>query len=334
MAYELFRNDLYVSLAGKIPDDILRTVMHTVDTAAANYDFTQKETALTVYGEVPNAVRQYVASKAVEGCVPGTLYGYKQILDMFFKAVRKPLQEVTPNDARLYLAWYRQTRSVQGSTMDRIRRVLFAFYNWCIDEDLTAKNPFKKIDEIKSQKKKLRGLHPMELEYMRSACETERERALVEFMYSTGCRVSEVVNMRVSGIDFHEGAAEVVHGKGDKDRTVFLNAKATVALQAYLASRPYDSDYLFNRSRAPGGKISTKAIRTMVEAIAARVQDKIKIKVTPHTMRRTTATMAWHNGMQVEKIRLMLGHSKIETTMRYIDFDSADVKRSHAVCVA
>jgi site-specific recombinase XerD len=334
MSYETYRNELYVSLLGKIPEDQLLTVMRAADAAAVNYDFTRKETAITVYGAIPDAVKQYIASKAVEGCVPGTLYGYKQILTMFFAAVRKPLQEVIPNDVRSYLAWYRQTRQITGSTADRIRRVLFAFFNWCIEEDLTTKNPVKKIDEIHSQKKKLRGLYPMELEYIRSACRNDRERALIEFMYSTGCRASEVINMKVSSLDISNGTAEVFHGKGDKDRTVFLNSKSIVALQAYLASRRYDSEYLFNSTRAPGGAMTTKAVRNMIISIAARVADKIRIKTTPHTIRRTTATIAWRNGMPVEQIRIMLGHSKLETTMRYIDFDCADVKRSHSMYVA
>jgi len=329
--YELFRNEVLSNLGETITKEQLARAL---DEAAQKYDFVKKETSLTVYGSIPEAVRMYIASKSVEGCVPGTLYGYKQILTMFFASVRKPLQEVTPNDVRLYLGLYKQNRNVAGSTVDRIRRVLFGFYNWCIYEDIATKNPVKRIEEIKTQKKKLRGLLPMELEHMRRACRTEREKALIEFMYSTGCRIAEVANMKISEINFVEGTAEVRHGKGNKDRTVFLNAKATVALQAYLATRKKESDILFNRTRSPGGIMTTKSLRNIIEDIASRAGSKIRIKVTPHTMRRTTATIAWRNGMPVEQIRIMLGHSKVETTMRYIDADCADVKRSHAMYVA
>ena len=331
MSYEIFRTQIVAQLPeNPTREDFLRIM----DEAAQNYDFTRKETALTVYGQIPEAVRLYVASKAVENCAKGTLAGYTQVLCAFFDKVRKPVQEVTQNDVRLYLAWYMSTRNVQGSTIDRIRRVLNGFWAWCIDEDLAVKNPVKRIEEVKTQKKKLRGLLPMELEYMRSACENDRERALLEFMYSTGCRVSEVANMTLSCVDFHEGTVEVIQGKGNKDRTTFLNAKATVAVQAYLAGRRYASEYLFNSTRAPGGRITTKAIEDLIRDIASRVADKLKIKVTPHTLRRTTATIAWHNGMPIEQIRIMLGHAKLETTMRYINFDYSDVKSNHAKFVA
>lgn len=331
MSYEIFRNEIVT----RLPEHCTREqFLQIMDEAAQGYEITRKTTDLTVYGQIPEAVKLYIASKSVENCAKGTLQGYRQVLCAFFEKVRKPVEEVTQNDVRLYLAWYMNTRGVQGSTIDRIRRVLFGFYSWCVDEDLSTKNPVKRIDQVKSTQKRLRGLLPMELEYMRTACETDRERALLEFMYSTGCRVSEVADMTLDCIDFKEGTVEVLHGKGDKQRTTFLNAKATVALQAYLRSRAHASEYLFNSSRAPGGQLTTKAIQDQVQAIAARVKEHLKIKVTPHTLRRTTATIAWHNGMPIDQIRIMLGHAKIETTMRYINFDYSDVKSNHTKFVA
>ena len=129
-----------------------------------------------------------------------------------------------------------------------------------------------------------------ELETLRNTCRDIREKLVVEFLCSTGCRVSEALNIRVSKIDWTDRSI-LVHGKGDKDRYVYFSVKCKLLLKQYLAERKgCISDYLFISDRAPYQRLTKSGMEKAIKRIAQRTT--ITKSVSPHVLRHTFATIA------------------------------------------
>ena len=275
-----------------------------------------------------SVLNSFIAAKAIEKKSDGTLSLYKLILTNFFDTVQKNYKEITTNDIRVYLYNYQQERNVKNVTLDTMRRIINSFYDWCLEEDLLTHNPVKNIKPIKSDSIIHKPLEQLDLEYMRQACKNPREKAIIDFLYSTGCRVSELCNAKLEDLDWDTKSILIEHGKGMKSRWVYLNAEAEVSLRYYLKTRKIKSSYIFAPCRkCPSEKTNARSIQNLVKQIAQRAG--LKIKVTPHTFRRTTATQALRNGMPIEQVQRLLGHSQINTTLIYAQIDDTDVRKSH-----
>ena len=328
--YEHFRNKFMCAALEKgIPKESLDITLKALDETSAEFEIKRRETALIPYGEeIPEIVKLYVVCKKIDGLADTTLETYMRVLGIFFRAVRKPAEMVTPNDIRLYLYQYQKERGCSNRSLDKYRGYLYSFFTWATDEGYIPRNPMKTITAIKYEKKPRLNLTQLELEYLRSGCRTVRDHAIVEFLYSTGCRVSELSTVKKSDIDWN---ARSVHlfGKGKKHRTSYLNAKAEVSLLTYLQSRNDDCEYLFVTERKEYRQLSTAAIEKVIRKIAERTSFKIEKSVTPHVLRHTMATRAVESGMPIEEVKQILGHEKIDTTMIYTHTCVESVRSSH-----
>ena len=324
---ENFRNDLASKLAKDLSPEQLRSVLQAVDTTMSTYDISKKETALSLVGAVPETVPLFLASKAVENLSHGSVYQYRQKLINFFAFVKKPVQDITANDVRLYLYEYKKQRGVSDSTIDGTRRVLNSFFSWLVLNDYLLKNPVAKIPKIKYQQKERVPLSSYELEVLRWNCISVREKALVDFLFSTGCRVSECTAVTLADIDWTNRSVKIRHGKGDKARTVFFNAESELSLRKYLETRSDDTEALFVSTRAPHAGLSPRAVELIIKRIRLRAQ--IKVKCTPHVLRHTFATTGIRSGIPLEQLQALMGHSKPETTLIYAKLDQTDLQHTH-----
>lgn len=196
---------------------------------------------------------------------------------------------------------------------------------------ILAKNPCRPIKPIKYQTNDRDYLTQIELETIRKACKNKRDRALIEFLYSTGCRVSEAINAKIDDVDFLNCTLEVT-GKGNKTRTVYINAKAFVYIKDYLSSRTDDSEYLFVKNIKPFDKLTKDGVEKVIRVLVKGLNLNGK-HITPHSFRHTTATTAVQNGMPITDIQKMLGHTNIETTMIYAKTSNSNVRLGHLRCV-
>lgn len=267
-------------------------------------------TNIDIYKEM----KDYLKAKTIEGKSKGTLSQYKYNITNMLKKINKPVKYIKTDDIRRYLCELKENNQIQDSTLDGKRISLNSFFEWLKINGYINENPCALIKPIHYEKKEREPLTDIEMEKIRSACKTLREKAIVELLYSTGCRVSELCTIKIEDIDLKAREVHVL-GKGKKHRTVFLNARAVVALTNYINNRGFQSDYVIASERSPHNGVTTRTIQIIIKTLGEKA--KIAGKVFPHRIRHTTATDAINHGMPIEQVQTLLGHEKVTTTQIY-----------------
>lgn len=326
--YEKLKNELTLQLnMANITDDNIRKMLQCLDIVTYNYDIKQKETQLVPYNnELPSLAKQFLVVKAIKGLSEKTLYGYKKRLEIFFFQIKKESTQIKRTDIELFLYWYKTNRNISDRSLDKVLDCLKSFFNWMYECEYIDRDPARPVESIKYTKKPQVVLDEKELEIVRRNCITLKEKALVEFFFSTGCRVSEVANLKISDINFTDKTVNIF-GKGKKYRTGFLNVRAEFALLDYLHSRTDDKEYLFVSDREPHDQMTKAGIEKIIRNISERAN--IGKRITCHVFRRTTATLLRSRGMAIEVIQQILGHEQINTTMIYTQVPIQSVKAQY-----
>lgn len=303
----------------------LKGISNAVDITMTQFDAHRRCTDIAVrMNDYPDEVKQYIISRKIEGIAKGTLRNRVFMLRAFFRVVNKPVKQITTNDIRAYLYGYQEAHKISNRSLNQLRIGLSAFWGWMYENELVDRDVTKPIPPIRYEKKQRVAMNEYELERYRAACADPRERAILNFMYSTGCRAEELTNVKMSDVSWNEKRV-LLHGKGNKDRYEVLNPRAIISLEEYLEDRHFESEYLFAGIRAPHDKLSVRAIENVIHKIEARVGNKVNKHVTPHVVRHTTATRALRAGMPIEQVRKMLGHVNISTTQIYAEVSEEDV---------
>lgn len=315
-------NDLQVIVSTLAPDVEMDKLVIRLEEVLSNYEI-QRRTQQQLENDLQEKIDIFVASRKVEGLSELTLDGYRIELGMFANYVQKAVVQINTADIRKYLA---HNSKWQISTVDRKLSVLKTFFGWLVREEMLLRDPTGKIKAPKKPKRLPKGLTIEELEIVREACETKRERALMEVAYSTGCRLSELANMKISDINIQEMSLKVI-GKGNKERIVYLSFKSLHHLRSYLKSRNDDCPYLFATERRPYRKLSNRAIERIVDKIESRAN--ISKKLTPHVFRHTKATLMMENGADLADVQHILGHEDPSTTLVYAHVSEERKKQAH-----
>ena len=188
----------------------------------------------------------------------------------------------------------------------------------------------KRIHKIKFEKVIKETFSDENMELLRDNVSKIRDLAIVDLLYSTGMRVGELVKLNKNDIDF-ENRECIVFGKGSKQRKAYFDAKAKIHLEEYLRSRKDDNEALFVSLDFPHSRMHTCGIELRLKKLGKKVGLN---KVHPHKFRRTVATKAIDKGMPIEQVQRLLGHSQIDTTMRYVMVNQNNVKISHSKYIA
>ena len=324
---EKFVNEVITKLSGRLSQDDLMTVRQQLYDVTRNYEITEKCTKLAAQTDVlPKEVKEYLVIKKIEGLSDTSLRQYMRSLTRFFDRVQKPVTEVRTDDVRLYLYELSQRSGASYIGLENQRRYISAFFKWLALNDYIPKDPTALIAPIKYEKKIREPLTDTELENLRNACKTPKEKAIIETLYSTGCRASELRGIKLSDINFDTREVHLF-GKGKKHRTAFLNAKAVLSIRSMLRERDFEADYIFVTDRKPHDQLSLRQIEKIVQRLGEEAQ--ITGRVFPHRIRHTTATDALKRGMGITEVQLLLGHEKLETTLIYAKTNITDVKKHH-----
>lgn len=325
--YEQFLNDLTMVLSNYLDGPSLDSVKSEIAFIINNYDISRKTTELSVFTDGPIELKSYLVTRKIEGMAEVSVNLYARILREFFFYTNKAVDEIKVNDVRAYLYLVQKNRGISNRTLNTRRSVVSSFFEWCCNEDYISKNPCRPIKPIKYSSEPRQPLNGVEMEMLRNACQTIRDRALVEFLYSTGCRVSELIRVDVSDIDFDQKEV-LLFGKRSKYRTSYINAKCEVALRQYIRTRVDSNDgSLFCSDRAPHKRLSRKTIEDVIRNLGIRAG--IDRPVFPHLIRHTVATDGLNRGMDITEVQKFLGHENINTTLIYSHVSNEKAKQGY-----
>ncbi len=270
-------------------------------------------------------IELFLASKRIEGCSERSLKYYKVTIETMFKTIEKRVQEVNTDDLRAYLTKYQLEKNSSRVTIDNIRRILSSYFSWLEDEDYILKSPVRRIHKVKSATTVKETYTDEALEKMRDNCDNLRDLALIDILASTGMRVGELVLLNREDINFTEREC-VVLGKGDKERVVYFDARTKIHLKNYLDTRTDTNNALFVSLKMPYERLKIGGIEVRLREMGKRLDIP---KMHPHKFRRTLATIAIDKGMPVEQLQRLLGHQRIDTTMKYAMVKQSNVKLAH-----
>lgn len=275
--------------------------------------------------QTPDMVDLFLASKRVEGCSEKTLTYYKATIEASINEIGKQIRHITTEDLRSYLTEYQRKRHSSRVTIDNIRRILSSFFSWLEDEDYILKSPVRRIHRVKTSTVIKETYTDEALETMRDNCTELRDLAMIDLLASTGMRVGEMVLLNQDDVDFNEREC-IVFGKGDKERLVYFDARTKIHLQNYLASRTDTEQALFVSLKAPYKRLQIGGVESRLREMGKRLDIP---KVHPHKFRRTLATVAIDKGMPIEQLQQLLGHQRIDTTLKYAMVKQSNVKLAH-----
>lgn len=318
--------DVVAGMAGCLNREQTEKLKLVMAQCLKNYDVVEKTTeiALPYQSENIELLKRYFAWKSTEGMSERTLKQYKFIVDKALDEMKKPISEITEDDVFMYLSMMKY-RGAKDTYLRNVRNYLSALFNWLQSKNLIKNNPMKGISPIKVDKVIKEAFTDVELEQLRRATENARDLAIVELLYASGMRVSEMEQLNRSDIDLINKVVKV-YGKGGKERRVYISNTAAYYLEMYLKTRK-DSDFaLFVSNRKPYERLEVSAIQRMLRELGKKTGIE---KVHPHRFRRTLATNLLRKGMTIEEVSQILGHEKLDTTMVYCNINQDTVKNQY-----
>ena len=314
-----FMNQTKKRLSKEITADSMAKVMTIVADVLEGYEMREIIISLETNDDLLDC---FLDALKVQGRSAKTLERYRYVIERMMKGVGVPTRRITVYHLRTYLAGMQQ-RGIADSTIEGVRQVFSAYFNWLQRESLIDRNPTANLGTIKCAKKKKKTFTAVDMEKLKEHCSTVRDKAIIAFLASTGCRISEATGLDRKAIDF-VGCKCIVHGKGNKERTAFFDGVTSMLLHQYLESRKDDNPALFVgkgcRRLEPGG------VRAMMKKLG---ESSGVDHVHPHKFRRTLATELERHGMPIQEVANVLGHEKIDTTMKYVVLNEDDVNHDY-----
>jgi integrase/recombinase XerC len=281
-------------------------------------------------------IDRFVDYMALErGASPHTCRAYRKDLELFAAFLQEqglPL-DVTKIDyltIRLYLGHLYQGRQIKRTSVVRKLASLRTFFRYLKREGIVEKNPAKIVASPKGGKDLPHALTVDEaFRFLDIPDSTNplgsRDRAILEFLYSSGLRVGELTSLSLNDLDLGAGMVRVL-GKGSKERMVPIGSKAVEALKSYLTRRgelmgkgERAPQYLFLNHR--GGRLTARSVGRMIKKYL--LQGGIVKETTPHTFRHSFATHLLDAGADLRGIQELLGHASLSTTQKYTHVSSA-----------
>lgn len=250
-----------------------------------------------------------------------TILSYKNTLESFSKIIKKEFISINKNDIKKYIE-YLNKNNISSKTISHELSALRSLYKYLIIENITHNDPLEFI-ELPRIKKSLPTT--LSIEEIDSMLEIElkdnfsyRNKAILELMYATGIRVSEIVNLKINDVNFDMELVKIM-GKGNKERLIPIGEVACFYLKEYLKNyrdsmlKNNINDYLFINNH--GNQMTRQGLFKIIKEIAR--EKNINKNLSPHTLRHSFATHLLDMGADLRSIQELLGHSNISTTQIY-----------------
>ncbi len=257
-----------------------------------------------------------------------TVKYYLNILKQFVLWIDVPLEQVTYEKIGDYID-YLHNKRMRPASINLYLAVIRVFYSYLrYEEKIKLSNPVRNSCRLRVPKPLPRHLREEEVEHLFSVIKNKRDFAMFKLMLRSGLRVEEVSNLTLGAIDLKQRRIIVYHGKGSKDRVVYISDDAHDALVAYLKIRSHfriKKVFLVEKGNFKGRPISVRGIQKRMEYYAK----KTGLKVSCHSLRHTMATQLLNAEAQVETIQDLLGHNWITTTQRYCKVSNLKIQKDY-----
>ena len=299
----------------------------------ADEDFTNHKSMLEVF-DFPEMMEDYLFELEIRNYSLNTIKTYKSIINNFYKYLQgeKELydERLILRSFKRYIGHLKREKKVSQNYIYLVTVVLKKFF------EFTGIGVLKDVQTPKRTKSLPKSLNEEEVRHLINALDDyqtfdsprphaefmrRRNKLILALLYSSGLRVSELVNLDIDSVDMNERTIRI-RGKGEKDRIVLFDDKTKNLIEDYLAKRSDENEYLFiNRC---GNHLTPRYVQMMIKDYA-RVAG-IRKKVTPHILRHSFATHLLKNGVDIRAIQQLLGHSNLSTTQIYTSVDMETLK--------
>ena len=264
----------------------------------------------------------YLDALQVEAKSEKTIRLYRDILEKMLREVGVSSSNVSAYHIRKFLS-DEKARGLADSTIRQRYSTLSSYFGWLHRDGLIRVNPMSNICPPKVAKKVMETYSDIDMEKLKSGCKCLRDKCIVYLLKSSGCRISEITGLNRDDVDL-VNRQFVVLGKGNKQRTAFMDVVTASLLKKYLESRTDDIPALFVGLRKE--RLHPDGVRYMLKQLGKAVGVE---HVHPHKFRRTEATELSKRGMPIQQVQRFLGHERIDTTMRYVNIDQEDVRSNY-----
>lgn len=244
-----------------------------------------------------------------------TIKAYTFHNQKFIDFIKKEPNSIIEEDIKTYLAYLISERNISPASIALTKAALKFYYN-----DVLTKDIVKNIKTPKIVRKIPEVLTKEEVKKLIAAAENPRDKLLIEFMYSSGVRVSECINLKKKNIDIDKKEGWVRRGKGGKDRFILISDQIVGDLRGYLSTVP--GDYIFPGKKGP---LSVRNVQKIIKKLACNAN--IKKRVYCHGLRHAFATHLLESGVDIRKIQELLAHSNIQTTQIYTKVSTEELKK-------
>ena len=262
--------------------------------------FDKLETELKIRGFSKRTVDSYI-------------YNNKKFLEF----IKKDAKEVNEYDAKKFIAYLMIDLKYKPSSVNLALSSLKFFY-----KEILQNPAFNAVKPPKSEKKLPTVLTKDEIKKLINAAENPKHRLIIEFMYSSGLRVSECVSLKIDDLDLNEKIGKIKHGKGNKERYIILSENLLNHLDEYLKTKKDESSFIFSVNKRP---ITVRQAQKVVKDSAKKAG--IRKRVFCHALRSSFATHLLEAGTDIRVIQELLGHSNLSTTQIYTKVSTQQLKK-------
>ena len=280
-----------------------------------------------------NVINDFISYISKKNYSVNTYTSYINDLYYFYIFIKKDLTKVTFEDIKDYLE-HLNLKKEKTSSIRRKISSLKSIYKFLYKNNYINKKdyPLTKIAYPKMEKKLPKFIYYNDLlEIINESSKDKdgvRDRLIIEMLYATGVRVSELINIKINDIDFNNRRI-IVLGKGNKERIVYYGEYAEEVLKEYMKTHERKNhNYLFVNSK--GGKLTDRGVRYIIDNIMSKLS--VKTHVTPHVLRHTFATDMLNNGCDIKVVQELLGHSSLKATEIYTHVTNEHLKKVYYEC--
>lgn len=314
--------DLSTVIGHYVSADTMDEIMAALSEKIGRFSIDLEEAPSGSDSETEDLLKAFLSAKEVEGRSAKTIKRYDYICRKALGKMGVPLREVSVFHLRKYLA-DEKARGISDSTLDGNRECLSSLFGWLHKEGLLNRNPTANLGSIKVQKKVRKPYSQSDIERLKEHCTNSRDKAIICLLMSTGCRIGEVCGLNRDALDFASKEVTVL-GKGNKERTVFLDDVTVMVLSRYLSERKDEDPALFT------GKATDRLTPGGVRFMLRKLADKAGVEnAHPHRFRRTLASNLIDHGMDIQNVAQILGHERLDTTMKYIYTSKGELKNQY-----